>query len=199
MTIEIIKNENSDYAPNLKFKDLLKKDYLIISKKFDEPLSYPSKYCTNTNGNSYKFALDLHEYSYMNEDEERVTVKESQEVGYWQADTEYEQKDGSWKQTQGTILKALNAAEVGEHLKITMAENDKGKKVYTVVTVAPSESEAPAAEIKTGTPDVNEALTYIQAIEQCKKAGKTLQETCDEVCPAFGITAAQVTNRWEVM
>lgn len=198
MAIEIL--ANGEYAPNLKFKDLLKKDYLIVSKKFDEPLTYPSKYCPNTDGKSYKFALDLHEYSYMNEDEERVTVKESQEVGYWQADTEYEQKDGSWKQTQGTILKALNAAEVGEHLKITMAENDKGKKVYTVVTVTPSKSEEPATpKIKTGTPDVNETLTYIQAIEQAKKAGKTLEQTCEEVCPAFGITAAQVTNRWEVI
>jgi hypothetical protein len=193
MSIELKKAQNEDYAPTLKFKDLAKKDYLIVSKKFDEPLEGPSQYCKNTGGNWYLFKLDLHEYSFLNDDEERETITEVQEVSYFDGDNEYEKDDGSWFQTQGTVLKALNVAAVGEKIKITMAENAKGKKVYSTESLGGgSEQPEPKSEEKTAPEGKSSVETKIASL---KTAGMSIEEVVKMVSAAHPELSAEEIER----
>lgn len=198
MAITILENDQG-YAPNLKFKDLLKKDYLIVSKKFDQPLEFSSKFCPNTNGKSYKFSLELHEYSQMDPDtEERTVEKPGIEVARWEADNEYEGKNGEWVQTQGTILKALNNAAVDEKLKITMVENSKGKKVYNVESLGMSEAPSTPAP-KKSSESAPEPATMDTKISAMKLAGLSLEEVLPKLKEEFGAPEAVIKTRWEAL
>ena len=203
MTIKIEEPTKEGYSPTLRFKALAKKDYLVISKEFDTPLEGPSQFCKETKGNWYKFQLVLHEYSQLDDNEDRIVVNDAQVVGYFDGDNEYEQKDGTYKQSQGTVLKALNASEVGEQLKITMFENKKGKMVYNVETVTGfqgvTEVSKPAAEATKETV-VSEPLTMDAKISAMKNvAGMSLEDVTEKIVKEFGVSAQIVKNRWEVL
>lgn len=213
MAITILENDQG-YAPNLKFKDLLKKDYLIVSKKFDQPLEFSSKFCPNTNGKSYKFSLDLHEYSQMDPDTEERTIYTDKmlitktdgkkelvdigEVARWEADNEYEGKNGEWVQTQGTILKALNNAAVDEKLKITMVDGKNGKKVYNVESLGVSETPSTPAP-KKSSPTASEPATMDTKISAMKLAGLSLEEVLPKLKEEFGAPEAVIKTRWEAL
>lgn len=213
MAITIIENANG-YAPELRIKDLLKKDYLIVSKKFDTPLEFPNKYTPNTDGKRYKFALQLHEYSQMDPDTEERTVYNDKmlltktdgttelvdigEVGRWEGDNEYQGRNGEWVSSKGTILKALEKAAVDEQLKITMVENDKGKKVYKVESLGAAEHK-PVAPVVAAAPASDAPLTMDAKIQAMKVAGLSLDEAAAKLKAEFGAPDAVIKQRWEAL
>lgn len=200
MAITIIENVNG-YAPELRIKDLLKKDYLIVSKKFDTPLEFPNRYTPNTDGKRYKFALQLHEYSQMDPDtEERTTEKPDIEVGRWEGDNEYQGRNGEWVSSKGTILKALEKAAVDEQLKITMVENDKGKKVYKVESLGATEPKPAAPVVDAAPAPASDApLTMDAKIQAMKVAGLSLDEAAAKLKAEFGAPDAVIKQRWEAL
>lgn len=159
--------------PTLRFKDLHKAEYIIVSKDgtHDEPLSGPSQFAKEVEGLWYKFNLHIHEYQYLDDDANKHVVKNDppELVGYFDGDNQYKNaQTGEFFKSQGTILKHLFATPAGVKFKISMVENDKGKKVYVVENIDEvSEDVTPASP----TP----AVPLLEKVKQLKDAGMTVE------------------------
>jgi hypothetical protein len=188
MVIKLIKNENYDKR-TLKFSKLLPKEYLVVSKEYELPIEGASKQVQG--GKWYLFSLKLHDYQGFDEEEMKLfgPDKEDEVVAHFQSDSA-DAKTGDI--VQGTVLKELLKADVGQKLKITMFKNEQGAARYRVEYVGYDESQSEAQDQTQASDQAVE-----KTVRDLKSAQQPLEQIVKIVQASYDLTEEQIKEIYE--